>query len=79
MRRLFWTTLGIGLGAVVGITAVRWAGRTKQRLSPPNLAREASSAGSAFAERFRDAVEEGRIAMEEREAELRAELGLDVP
>jgi hypothetical protein len=77
VRRVFWSMLGIGIGAVVGVAAVRWAGRTKQRLSPPNLAREASSAGAALADRFRDAVEEGRIAMEEREAELRAELGLD--
>lgn len=77
MRRIFWSMLGIGIGAVVGVAAVRWAGRTKQRLSPPNLAREAAGAGAAFADRLRDAVEEGRIAMEVREAELRTELGLD--
>ena len=77
MRRMFWSTIGIGIGVVVGVTAVRWMNRTKQRLSPPNLARGASSAGAAFADRFREAVEEGRIAMEEREAELREELGLD--
>jgi hypothetical protein len=77
VKRIFWSMLGIGIGAVVGVVAVRWAGRTKQKLSPPNLARGASNAGAAFADRFRDAVEEGRIAMEEREAELRAELELD--
>lgn len=76
MRRLFWAFLGVGVGAAVGVAAVRWAGRTKKRYSPPNLARGAGRAAEGLAERLQGAIEEGRRAMEEREAELRAELGL---
>ena len=69
------TPMSRGVPGVIGtILAVTGA---IALLSPPNLARGASSAGAAFADRFREAVEEGRIAMEEREAELREELGLD--
>jgi uncharacterized membrane protein YccC len=76
VRRLFWATVGIGIGAVVGVAAVRWVGRTKQRLSPPNLARQAGSRAASVADRLRAAIDEGRVAMMEREAELRVELGL---
>lgn len=77
MRRLFWALLGLGLGAAVGVAVARWAGRAKQRYSPANLARGAGAGAEAWADRVRDAIEEGRREMELREAELRAELGLD--
>ncbi len=74
---MFWALVGIGIGAAVGVSAVRAVNRTKQRLSPPNLARQAGARGWAFADRFRAALDAGREAMIEREAELRAELKLD--
>lgn len=77
IRRLFWALLGLAFGAVLGAAAVRWAQRTKERLSPPNLAREAGSKMEDAAKRFREAVEEGRHEMELREAELRVRLGLE--
>lgn len=77
MKRVFWAMVGVGIGAAVGIAAVRWAGRTKDKLSPPNLARSAGERGTALADRVRDAIDAGREAMAEREAELRAELKLD--
>lgn len=77
MKRVFWAMVGVGIGAAVGIAAVRWAGRTKRKLSPPSLARGAGERGSAFADRLRGAIDAGREAMVEREAELRAELKLD--
>lgn len=76
MRRLFWAFVGIGIGAVVGVSVVRWANRTKQRLSPPNLAREAGAVAGGLVERLREAIELGREEMEIREAEIREELGL---
>lgn len=76
MRRSFWGVVGIGIGAVVGVAMVRWAGKAKQRYSPPNLAREAGSAASDFLGRLRDAIDVGRLEMERAEAEIRAELGL---
>ena len=76
MRRIFWGLVGIGIGATIGIAAVRWANKTKERLSPPNLAREAGSAAASIAQRLRSAVEAGRAEMVVREAEIREELGL---
>ncbi|MCA1831537.1 MAG: hypothetical protein ABR548_14885 [Actinomycetota bacterium] len=78
MRRLFWGVVGIGIGAVVGVSIVRWAGKTKQRYSPPNLAREAGGVASDFASRVRDALDAGREEMTRAEMEIRAELGLPV-
>ena len=76
MRRVFWGLVGIGIGAAVGIAVVRWAGKTKDRLSPPNLAREAGSVAAEVGDRLRRAVEAGRREMIVREAEIREELGL---
>lgn len=76
MRRLFWGLVGVGLGVVVGAQVVRWAGRTKQRYSPPNLAREAGGKLERLGARLRDAVEAGLEEMTVREAEIRAELNL---
>jgi hypothetical protein len=76
VRRVFWGLVGIGIGAAVGIAVVRWAGKTKERYSPPNLAREAGAAVGSLGERLRVAIEAGRHEMMVREAEIREELGL---
>ena len=76
MRRVFWGLVGVGLGVVVGAQVVRWANRTKQKYSPPNLAREAGGKVAGFAERLRRTVELGLVEMDQAEAEIRAELGL---
>jgi hypothetical protein len=76
VRRVFWGLVGIGIGAAVGVAVVRWAGRTKERYSPPNLAREAGAAAAGLGQRLRAAVEAGRQEMVVREAEIREELGL---
>ena len=76
MRRVFWGLVGIGIGAAVGIAVVRWAGKTKERYSPPNLAREAGAAAAGLGDRLRAAIEAGREEMVVREAEIREELGL---
>ncbi|MGH2792829.1 MAG: hypothetical protein ACRDKG_00845 [Actinomycetota bacterium] len=76
MRRVFWGLVGIGIGVTVGVTVVRWANRTKERYSPPNIAREAGSYAASLGDRLRAAVEAGRQEMHVREAEIREELGL---
>lgn len=76
MRRVFWGLVGIGIGVTVGVAVVRWANRTKERYSPPNLAREAGSYASGLGNRVRRALEAGREEMIVREAEIREELGL---
>jgi hypothetical protein len=77
VRRLFWVVVGVGLGAVVGVAIIRSAQRTKERYSPSGIANRAGEAGNEFAARLSEAIEEGRKAMAEKEAELRADLGLD--
>jgi hypothetical protein len=76
VRRIFYGFVGIGIGAAVGIAVVRWAGKTKERYSPPNLAREAGAAAAGVGQRLRAAIEAGRHEMIVREAEIREELGL---
>ena len=74
MKRLFWTLLGLGMGAAIGIGVVRWAGRTADRLTPQSMGQRALSAARDWRVRLSEALEEGRAAMAEREAELRAQL-----
>lgn len=70
-KRIRWMTMGMGLGA----TASVWAKRRVRRLliehAPPEVAvRKAQQARREL----RAAVVEGREAMRQREAELRAEV-----
>jgi hypothetical protein len=69
MRRLFW----VAVGAAAGIYAVRKVQKTMHAYSPSGLAERAGGLGgsiTAFAE-------EVRAGMADREAELRAALGMD--
>ena len=72
MRRLFWGLVGVGAGAAIGVSAMRWASRTAERLAPGSLAERAVEAAGDWRARLADALEEGQAAMAEREAELRA-------
>jgi hypothetical protein len=74
MKRIFWGLVGLGLGAVVGVGVMRWASRTADRLAPRSLASELLETAADWRERLAEALEEGRAAMAEREAELRARL-----
>ncbi len=74
MKRAFWTLLGLGMGAAIGIGVVRWVSRTAERLTPQSMGQRALDAAHDWRERFAGALEEGRAAMAEREAELRAQL-----
>jgi hypothetical protein len=74
MRRAFWMLFGIGMGAAVGIGVMRWTRRTADRLTPGSLSERAFDFARDWRERLGDALEEGRAAMAEREAELRAQL-----
>lgn len=74
MRRAFWTLFGIGLGVAVGIGVMRWTRRTAEQLRPGSLGQRAVDFAQDWRERLGDALEEGRAAMAEREAELRAQL-----
>jgi hypothetical protein len=72
VKRVFWGMLGVGFGAVVGASAVRWASRTAERLTPTSLGQRSLDAAGEWRRRLAAAVDEGREAMAAREAELRA-------
>jgi hypothetical protein len=73
-KRLFW--LSVGLVAGSGLT--RWLNRRVHeavaRVTPQGLLARLQAWLLSFASDLREALAEGRAAMQEREAELRAEL-----
>jgi hypothetical protein len=74
MRRIFWGLVGLGMGAAIGVGAMRWASRTADRLAPRSLAAELVETATDWRERLTAALSAGQAAMAEREAELRAQL-----
>lgn len=77
MKRAFSVAIGLGAGLLVGAYVVRRMDEASQAVAPANLAAQAGRAAGSFAERLRAAVDEGRLAAAEREAELRGQF--DVP
>ncbi len=77
MKRAFSVALGLGAGLLIGAYVVRRVDEATQAVAPANLASQAGRAAGGFAERMKAAVEEGRLAAAEREAELRGRF--DVP
>lgn len=72
MKRAFTLALGLGAGLIIGAYVVRRLDQAQQAVAPANLAGQAGRAAGSFTERLRAAAQEGRLAAEEREAELRA-------
>ena len=77
LKRLRWFLTGM----VAGVAGTVWVvayGRSKvQELRPANVAGELATKARARLDDARDALFEARLAMREREAELRAELDRD--
>lgn len=72
-RRLFY----IALGATVGVLIVRRATTAAQRYTPAGLQERATGAAGGLGEALRDFTAELKLAMADREDELRSALGLD--
>jgi hypothetical protein len=72
MRRAFWVSLGLGAGATGAIVASRWAKRKAKQVAPATIAREAKGGLLEFSKLVSDSIAEGKVAMAEREQELRA-------
>ncbi|HMQ26231.1 MAG TPA: hypothetical protein PKA98_09605 [Acidimicrobiales bacterium] len=74
LKRLRWFVLGV----VTGVAGTVWAlayGRSKvQELTPAHVAGELASKARTRLDDVRAAIFEGRLAMRERESELRSEL-----
>ena len=73
-KRLFWMLVGVGFGFGVSFWFMRFVRSTVERYSPERVSADLAGALRAFGQDLRAAAAEGREAMREREAELRAEV-----
>ena len=76
MRRLFWVAMGLGAGAASAIVASRFVRKQTAKVAPANLAREARGSMMDLAKLVSESINEGKVAMQQREVELRSELEL---
>jgi hypothetical protein len=72
-RRLFY----IAFGAAVGVLVVQRATRAAKRFTPAGVQSSVADSLSGLTEAVRDFSADLRVAMAEREDELRVTLGLD--
>jgi hypothetical protein len=75
MKRLFYLAVGAG----VGVAAVRRARRAARKLTPAGLADSAGGAVSGLFGSIRELVDDVRVGMVEREAELHEALASEAP
>ena len=74
LRRLFWLLIGMAVGVGASFWVMRFIRETAARYSPERVSADLADAVKGFGADLKAAVAEGREAMREREAELRAEL-----
>lgn len=72
-KRVIWMGTGAAMGAGSAFWAKRKVTRAVERYLPDEMARRASASARTVGRTVRDAASEGRSAMREREAELRAQ------
>ena len=75
MRRIFWTGIGVGLGATAGVLVARQLRRTREALTPSGIAGALAGAASGLTGAIRDLADEIKVGMAEREQELNDALG----
>lgn len=73
MKRLFW----LALGATIGVLVVRKLSRAAERLTPRSIAGEIGGGLSELADALREFAADVRSAASDREAQLRADTGMD--
>jgi hypothetical protein len=75
MRRLFWTSIGIGFGATAGVLVARRLRRTRDALTPSGIAGALAGAVSGLTDAVKEFGADVRAGMAEREDELNDALG----
>jgi hypothetical protein len=70
-RRLFWLVIGAGFGFGMSFWLMRFVRETVERYSPERVSGNMADALRTFGSDLRAAAAEGRLAMREREEELR--------
>lgn len=74
MRRMFWTAVGLGAGVTAAVLVSRWMRRQTERMAPANVGRQLGDTARDVGQLLREAAEEWRKGMAEKEAEIRAQL-----
>ena len=74
LRRLFWLVVGMGFGFGASFWLMRFVKETVARYSPERVSADLADAVRGLGVDVRSAIAEGREAMREREAELRADV-----
>ena len=74
LRRLFWLLVGACIGVGASFWIMRFVRETVARYTPERMSADLTDALKGLGDDLRAALAEGREAMREREAELRAEL-----
>lgn len=77
IRRVFWTGLGVGLGAAAGVLVARRLRRTAEALTPTAIVGGLGGAVAGLGGTIRGFAGEVRAGMQEREDELYAALGVE--
>jgi hypothetical protein len=72
-RRLFWLLVGVGFGFGTSFWVMRFVKETAARYSPERVSNDLADAVKGLGTDLRLALADGRAAMREREAELRAD------
>jgi hypothetical protein len=73
MRRLFYLAVGVG----IGVAAVRRISKAADRLTPSGLAGTAQRSLGGLGDSLRDFLDDVKMAMAQREAELHDALAAD--
>jgi len=71
-KRLFWLSVGLVGGFGSSFWLMRTVRRTMERFTPQRLTRNAAAGARTVGTELKAARDEGRAAMRQREAELRA-------
>jgi hypothetical protein len=74
-KRLFWLSVGLSVGFGTSFRLMRAVRRTLERLAPERVTSDAVAGAKSVGAELKAALDEGRAAMRDREAELRAEIG----
>jgi hypothetical protein len=73
-KRLFWLVIGAGFGFGISFWLMRFVRDTVERYRPEQVSADLAGALTQLGSDIRAAVAEGRLAMQEREEELRSQL-----
>jgi hypothetical protein len=79
VKRLFWTAVGVGLGAVLGVTVARKLRAAQDALTPSSMAGAFAGAVGNLTDAIKDFAADVREGMTEREVDLSDALGIGEP